>query len=303
MLFKKYHIVIFKDRGGAHRNLHLRGWLGVFLALLFIAMGVSNFYLWQAYTHNYMLGSKLENAEKIIEQQNRQIFSLSSKVRLVNEDISRVQQFNSKLRVMLNIDKEPAEVGPAVGSVNPTGTSFSQSFLYMHRQELMTRRMHSFLDSLNNDIRLEEVRQQELMRTMRDNRELLISTPSIWPAEGILTSTFGGRASPFSGSGAFHKGLDISNRPGTPIHAPARGTASFVGTDGSYGNCVILDHGNSLSTRYAHMLRSTIKEGQMVNRGDIIGYIGNSGRSTGPHLHYEVRIGGVCVNPMRYILN
>ena len=303
MLFKKYHIVIFKDRDGVHRNLHLRGWLGVFLAMIFIAMGVSNFYLWQAYTHNYMMGSQLANAEKTIEEQNRQIFSLSSKVRLVHEDISRVQQFDSKLRVMLNIDKEPAEVGPSVGGVNPAGTPFSQSFLYMHRQELMTRKMHTFLDSLNNDIRLEEVRQQELMSTLRNNRELLISTPSIWPAEGVLTSTFGGRASPFTGSGTFHKGLDISNRPGTPIHAPARGTATFVGTDGAYGNCIILDHGNSLSTRYAHMLRSAIKEGQVINRGDIIGYIGNSGRSTGPHLHYEVRIGGVCVNPMRYILN
>lgn len=73
--------------------------------------------------------------------------------------------------------------------------------------------------------------------------------------------------------------------------------------DGAYGNCVVLQHGGGLSTRYAHMQRFVLKEGQTINRGDLIGYIGNSGRSTGPHLHYEVRLNGVCVNPMRYILN
>lgn len=301
MFFKKYHIVIFKDRGGAHRNLHLRGWLGIVLAIIFIAMAVSNFYLWQSYTQNYMLGSKFKNAEKTIEEQNRQISSLNSKIRFVYEDISRVQQFDSKLRVMLNIDKESAEVVDQAG--NPAGNSFNQNFLQVHRQELITRKMHTFLDSLNNDIRLEEVKQQYLMQTLRGNKELLVSTPSIWPADGVLTSTFGMRRSPFTGVGQLHKGIDISGRPGTPINAPAKGVVIFAQADGAYGNCVVINHGNSLSTRYAHMLRSTVKEGQTVNRGEIIGYIGSSGRSTGPHLHYEVRVGGVPVNPMRYILN
>ena len=100
-----------------------------------------------------------------------------------------------------------------------------------------------------------------------------------------------------------HKGLDISNRVGTPVWAPARGTVTFVGTDGGYGTCVMIDHGNNIVTRYAHLQKALVREGQYVQRGDVIAALGNTGRSTGPHLHYEVIVGGIPVNPMRYILN
>ena len=100
-----------------------------------------------------------------------------------------------------------------------------------------------------------------------------------------------------------HKGLDISNRVGTPICAPARGTVTFVGADGGYGTCVMIDHGNNIVTRYAHLQKALVREGQYVQRGDVIAALGNTGRSTGPHLHYEVIVGGIPVNPMRYILN
>ncbi|SHN72144.1 M23 family metallopeptidase [Desulfovibrio litoralis] len=301
MFFKKYHIVIFKDRDGNHRHLRLRGWFGVFLVLLFIAMSGVNIYLFKFYHANQTLNAELDNAQKTIEEQERQLVSLNSKIRLVYDDIARVQQFDSKLRVMLNIDKDPIEINEPGTDNNNSPTNMN--FLQLHRQELMTRKMHLFLNLLNNDIRLEEVKQQELVKILRNNKELLVSTPSIWPAEGTLTSGFGMRGSPFTGTQTMHKGLDISNRPGTPIYAPAKGTVTFSQYDGAYGNTLIIDHGNSLSTRYSHMLRAAAKEGQTVQRGEVIGYIGNSGRSTGPHLHYEVRIGGVPVNPMRYILN
>ncbi len=100
-----------------------------------------------------------------------------------------------------------------------------------------------------------------------------------------------------------HKGLDISNKVGTPVLAPAKGTVTFVGFDGAYGLCITMNHGNNIVTHYAHLHTANVKEGQKVQRGDIIAAMGNSGRSTGPHLHYEVRISGVPVNPIRYILN
>jgi murein DD-endopeptidase MepM/ murein hydrolase activator NlpD len=100
-----------------------------------------------------------------------------------------------------------------------------------------------------------------------------------------------------------HKGLDISNRPGTPIWAPARGAVTFAGPDGAYGLSAVIDHGKGVVTRYAHMSKIAVAVGHYVQRGDVIGAMGSTGRSTGPHLHYEVLVNGVNVNPLRYIMN
>lgn len=300
MLLGNYHIVIFKERDGAHCNLRMRGWFGCIAVCLVAALIGMNVWLWGFYTESLALQRRLAEAERTMEEQNGQMLHMVGKVRTLQADLGRVQQFDSKLRLMLNMEKEPGEAASMGGA---RSEDFSKSYLPLHRQELLARKMHSFLQQLSTDVRLEEVRQQELVRSLRENREGLAATPSIWPADGFISSTFGMRASPFTGKSEFHKGIDVINRPGTPVYAPARGTVTFAAMDGAYGNSVVLQHGGGLSTRYAHMQRFVLKEGQTVNRGDLIGYIGNSGRSTGPHLHYEVRLNGVNVNPMRYILN
>lgn len=300
MLLGNYHIVIFKERDGAHCNLRMRGWFGCIAVCLVAALIGMNVWLWGFYTESLALQRRLAEAERTMEEQNGQMLHMVGKVRTLQADLGRVQQFDSKLRLMLNMEKEPGEAASMGGA---RSEDFSKSYLPLHRQELLARKMHSFLQQLSTDVRLEEVRQQELVRSLRENREGLAATPSIWPADGFISSTFGMRASPFTGKSEFHKGIDVINRPGTPVYAPARGTVTFAAMDGAYGNSVVLQHGGGLSTRYAHMQRFVLKEGQTVSRGDLIGYIGNSGRSTGPHLHYEVRLNGVNVNPMRYILN
>ncbi len=301
MFFDKYHIVIFKENCGQCRKLFLRGWLGVALVSVFLVFAAGNVVFWRYLSDYQKLQQKFTAAEKTVAEQNNQILSMANKLRNVQEDLQRVQQFDSKLRVMINLDKEQGDTASAIGGSRPK--DFSESYLPLHRQEMLARKMHSFLNQLNTEVRLEEVQQQELMQQFRENRELLASTPSIWPTEGWVTSPFGMRRSPFTGRREFHKGIDISNRRGTPIYASAKGTVSFSGVDGGYGNCVVLNHGGGVTTRFAHMQRFVVKEGQTVTRGELVGYMGNSGRSTGPHLHYEVRINGVCVNPMRYILN
>jgi murein DD-endopeptidase MepM/ murein hydrolase activator NlpD len=152
-------------------------------------------------------------------------------------------------------------------------------------------------------MRLEEVTQQELLRVLRENRDAIASMPTIWPVDGFISSPFGVRSSSFSGRSEFHKGLDIRARIGTPITAPGRGGVSMAGGDGAYGLSVELQHSRAITTKYGHMQRIVVREGQQVKRGDVIGFVGTTGRSTGPHLHYEVKINGVQVNPMRYILN
>jgi len=125
--------------------------------------------------------------------------------------------------------------------------------------------------------------------------------PNLWPVEGQVTGSFGERIDPFNGEGAFHSGVDIGSSYGTKIIAPADGLVVATDTMGGYGRAIIISHGNGISTRYGHLSGFAVTAGQHVSRGDVIGYVGESGRSTGPHLHYEVRINDTPVNPYKYL--
>jgi murein DD-endopeptidase MepM/ murein hydrolase activator NlpD len=127
------------------------------------------------------------------------------------------------------------------------------------------------------------------------------SAPNLWPVEGPITGSFGERIDPFNGEGAFHSGVDIGSSDGQPIVAPADGVVVFADFMGGYGRAVIVDHGHGISTRYGHLGNFAVISGQHVHRGDTLGYVGESGRSTGPHLHYEVRINDTPVNPHKYL--
>jgi len=128
-------------------------------------------------------------------------------------------------------------------------------------------------------------------------------TPSIWPVDGKLESGFGGRRNPFGGSSyEFHDGQDIVVPSGTPVVAGAKGTVTFAGWQHGYGRLVEIDHGGGLTTRYGHLSEFDVEQGQEVARGEFIGRVGSTGRSTGPHLHYEVRINDNPVNPLQYLL-
>jgi murein DD-endopeptidase MepM/ murein hydrolase activator NlpD len=127
------------------------------------------------------------------------------------------------------------------------------------------------------------------------------SSPNIWPVEGMVTGSFGERIDPFNGEGAFHNGVDISSSYGQPVMAAADGVVEFADLFGGYGRAIIVEHGRGISTRYGHLSGFAVTVGQQVHRGDILGYVGLSGRSTGPHLHYEVRINDIPVNPHKYL--
>ena len=301
MLFRKYQIVVFKDQQGSCKKFQLRGWVIVMLFLLTVSMAAGNVVLWNKYAQHSRVEQGLNIAEKTVQEQKTQLLSLSQKISSLQKNLGRIRDFDSKLRVMINLDQDGGQAAAPKGG--PANENFSKGYLPLYRQELLARKMHEFLRQLNVEARLEEVRQQEIMHTLRNNKSILEATPSIWPTSGWVTSGFAWRTSPFTGKREFHKGIDISAPRGTPIYAPARGNVTFSGRDGSYGLSIRLKHNSSLSTRFAHLHRIAIKSGQTVTRGELIGYVGNTGRSTGPHLHYEVRLNGVPVNPKRYILN
>jgi murein DD-endopeptidase MepM/ murein hydrolase activator NlpD len=144
---------------------------------------------------------------------------------------------------------------------------------------------------------------EDLVGKLEGKRDFLASSPSIWPAKGWLTSRYGYRVSPFTGRRQFHAGIDIAGASGTDVVAPARGRVTFAGKRGPLGNCITIDHGWGVRTQYGHNKELFVKKGDRVERGTRIATMGNSGRSTGPHLHYVVEVKGKSRNPLDYIFD
>jgi len=146
-----------------------------------------------------------------------------------------------------------------------------------------------------------ENRLRYVRRDVERREALSAATPSIWPAHGWLTGTFGGRSDPFTGEPGFHQGLDISTEKGQPVYATADGTIESASYTGDYGNLIVVEHGFGLVTRYGHLSAFHVKPGQAVKRGDVIGYVGATGRATGAHLHYEIVANGRLINPLQLL--
>ncbi len=143
----------------------------------------------------------------------------------------------------------------------------------------------------------------EVEKALVTRSRLLAGTPSVAPTMGVITDGFGRRRDPFTGRRAYHRGLDIAARVGTPVMAPADGVVVFAGHERGYGRVIRLSHGFGYTTVFGHLSKIMVRPGDVVRRGETIGLVGSSGRSTGPHLHYEVRVDGKAVNPLYYILN
>jgi murein DD-endopeptidase MepM/ murein hydrolase activator NlpD len=140
------------------------------------------------------------------------------------------------------------------------------------------------------------------VRTKVENQQALArSTPSIWPLAGWLSSGFGKRSDPLTGGADFHAGLDIAADRGTPARATADGTVESAGYNGDYGNAVLINHGFGISTRFGHLSAFAVHAGQQIHRGEVVGYVGSTGRTTGPHLHYEILLNGQPINPLRLL--
>ena len=190
------------------------------------------------------------------------------------------------------INKLPAIVKNRAMGGSPSGPETAKTLLTMLTSPDSTFGvLRTVLDSLENRLRL--------VRTDMSRVEALAhATPSIWPAVGWLTDGFGTRTNPVTGNQATHEGLDISGDKGDPVFAAASGTVQTAGWSGDFGNLVVVTHEFGLVTRYAHLSKITVKPGDAVNRGQVIGQVGSTGRSTGPHLHYEVWANGRPINPL-----
>ena len=158
------------------------------------------------------------------------------------------------------------------------------------------------LDTLDKKVKAQEQEARALASYFQDQQALLAAAPSIWPVRGWVTSEYSVRNDPYTGEKTMHEGMDIAAPAGTAVRAPADGTVVFNGTEGGYGHVLVIDHGYGIKTRFGHLSRIDVKLGEKVKRGEFVAAVGNTGRSTGPHVHYEVRVNGVADNPRKFLL-
>ena len=245
---------------------------------------------------------KITNQSNEILSQRKQIQKFASEINTLKSNLVKLNTFEKKIRIIANIDN-PSKEDSLFGVGGSIPDDLDSELPLTDKHNGLMREMHEQARELNLASVSQEKVFESIIKDLKHQRNLLSSTPSIWPTKGWLASGFGYRVSPFTGLREFHKGLDISNRKGTKVIATADGVVSFAGKNGFFGNMIKIDHGHGIMTRYGHLEKTLKKRGDVVKRGDVIGLMGNTGRSTGPHLHYEVFLNGLPVNPQKYILN
>jgi murein DD-endopeptidase MepM/ murein hydrolase activator NlpD len=290
-----YTIWLF--RGGPFKPLKIKlpGRTAKILLAIFLAIIVSFPFITASYISKtaHLVQIKHERAA-----QSAQIASLNKQVGEFQQQIQRLKEFDVKLRIIANLENaEETDSFLGVGGISPSTREPWQG------AETDLQRMKTELDRLCTEAEFREKSFQELYSFLEGKKKELACTPAIWPVLGWLTSRFGYRIDPFTGLRQLHEGIDIANRIGTPIVAPADGVVARVFNNFGFGLMVEVNHGYDIVTRYGHLSKSYVKVGQRVKRGERIAAIGNTGRATGPHLHYEVRLNGVPINPQNYILN
>ncbi len=278
-----------------------------------------------------LLAQSLENKKLKIENLNlqKQFQVVEGKLDSLQSGLDRVGMMTSKLKLITDTQmKDRAEklnfpAGAGVSSPeNPSERMTNEQLLQQEplvqsenpvntfKGEIATEKSTSNyatlvirIDESVKDSALKEQSVIELWEMLSDRQSLLSATPYIKPARGPIGSRFGYRIDPINGKQKMHAGVDIVAPPGTPVRAPADGVVSFAGWDEQFGKLVSIDHGYGVLTRYAHNSQIYVQVGQKVSKFDVISASGNTGRSTGPHVHYEVRVNGIPVNPMNYILD
>jgi murein DD-endopeptidase MepM/ murein hydrolase activator NlpD len=249
-----------------------------------------------------VLERKVAAQTEEIAGQRKQIQTFASKINLLKSELDGFGNFEKKIRIIANLENEDEQEG-VFGVGGPMSEDLDTEIALEETHNELIRRMHQQVQHIELAALNQKESFESLFESLENQISEMASTPTIRPTKGIITSTFGYRKSPFTGLRDFHQGLDIGAKIGTPVKSTADGKVIFAGKQGPLGNLVIIDHGHGLLTRYGHLKKISINRGDIVKRNEIIGEVGNTGRSTGSHLHYEVHLNGVPVNPQKYILN
>lgn len=289
MSAKKFTVLIIPE--GSHRvsrfifkRRTIQAGLGVLLTLTAVFSLILTDYF-----HTKVDSRELQRLRVENRGQEKELQRLFASLEDLRKDLTVLVQNDAKVRVMAKLARPQGELLTGVGGApeEDAGREISE----LQRQ----------IDEIRAAIDLRRESQEEIQGFLNDQRSLLASKPKGWPTKGWLTSGFGMRNSPFSGRPKMHEGLDIAARTGTSVYASADGIVSRAETTTGYGKLVVIDHGYGYRTYYAHNSKLFVKVGERIKRGQKISEVGNTGSSTGPHLHYEVRLNGVPLNPHKFL--
>jgi murein DD-endopeptidase MepM/ murein hydrolase activator NlpD len=297
-----FNILVFgqKTAGSRHLRIHRKTFkIGFYLFIFFF---LSTTFFFCDYVQLRKRAFELARLRQETQVQKSQIQFFSGKIEDLERQVSKLKDFDKKIRIIANLEKEQA-TPPMVGVGGPSSSDIRERLKSERDDNGLIQQMRTDIERLQSEATSREESFSELEKLLQDKKEMLSHTPSIWPTLGWVTSAFGFRTNPFTGLTQMHEGLDISNRVGTAVVAAADGIVSDIGSDSVHGKVMVVSHGFGMMTRYSHLSKITGRVGQKVKRGDKIAEVGTTGRTTGPHLHYEIKLNGIPVNPMRYILN
>jgi murein DD-endopeptidase MepM/ murein hydrolase activator NlpD len=255
---------------------------------------------------NQALEQKVATQFNEINVQRKEIQTFAEAINKFKFQLTQLDDFENAVREIAKIDKGDALTEPndlfGVGGAIPD--DLNPQIPLTEKHDDLIEEMYDQVVCIDNALSSQKKKFSSLINGLDDKLEILARTPSIHPCRGRVTSGFGYRKSPFKRKKlSFHKGYDIAAKSGTPIKATADGVVIFAGYKGPLGRLITIDHGNRITTSYGHARKLLKKKGDVVKRGDIIAKVGTSGRTTGSHVHYEIHVNGIPVNPEKYFLD
>jgi murein DD-endopeptidase MepM/ murein hydrolase activator NlpD len=288
-----YTLILIPDARSAPRKIRISKrlvrWIRRAMGVAALAAaGLLAHYVWLNWQVSELDALRLQNTALSVQTQDYNV-SLGR----FEGQLSLLQRTVAKLGVISGVEQGAAGTYGAIGGFG--GVSGIEATPPLRDPDVIAAQLSRRLSEL-------ATRSTRLESFYADQQELLAHTPSIWPVRGYLSSGYGRRNDPFTGRRIFHPGIDVSAPRGSEVTAPADGRVVAVGRRGAYGKAIIIDHGQDIVTRYGHLQDYNVRAGQPVRRGDVIGFVGSTGRSNGPHLHYEVWVRDRLQNPVHYIL-
>lgn len=309
MMRRKISFCLITDSGAPVKQfsasktlVRIIGWFCIAVIAVLTLFAYDYYTLSQKSFSNQTLRTTISQQQQEIGLQRKQIQKFADEINRLKARMANLKSSEKKLRVIANLEPSKDQEGFfGVGGSLPEDIDTKIDLSEEHNS--LVREMHEQVEQLDAAISSQGGEFSLLLKHLEDQQNILACTPAIQPVEGWITSKFGHRKSPFTGQREFHKGLDIATRKKSPIYATANGVVTYVGNKGFLGKVIVIDHGYGIVTRYAHLFKALKKKGDKVKRGEKIALVGSSGRTTGPHVHYEVRLNGIPVNPEKYILD
>jgi murein DD-endopeptidase MepM/ murein hydrolase activator NlpD len=301
---RRFHVVVLREDGKEYHNRVLE-WFQVRKHITLAAglLGGLTLGTLAFFALATLQGNLVRHNIKLVKEEHQLKMSLAELSKSLDNARTRLSQSEQQLSRMEELARQQnlkVDETAGVGGVVPNSGNTPK--LKVPSRDVAVKAIAEGISDLKEQVDSVYNETQDVQRILGPHLERLAHTPSIWPVKGFIASGFGPRTNPIGGGPEFHPGIDISAPYGSPVEAPADGLVIFTGWKDGYGKCIEISHGNGYTTRYGHLSKILVKQGQHVKRWQKIGLVGSTGYSTGPHLHYEVRRNDHPLNPKKFLL-